>query len=118
MSASVLLVFLLARPGLGRRAPAFCAFWRQFPTHDSPCADEKRDANDRRGRECGQVLEHDCGPSTHGMIRRLWRGLTAATWYDWQSPAYQLYRRSSIRVFPRVFGFTRSRSRNSATPSS
>jgi hypothetical protein len=28
------------------------------------------------------------------------------------------YKRSSMRVFPRVLGFTRSRSRNSATPSS
>jgi hypothetical protein len=34
------------------------------------------------------------------------------------APVPRAYNRSSIRVFPKVLGFTRSRSRNSATPSS
>jgi hypothetical protein len=62
--------------------------------------------------------------------RRDRHGHWAATGHCWDGPRYALYpacatapggrpySRTSMRVFPSVLGFTRSRSRNSATPSS
>jgi hypothetical protein len=171
MSASALLVIrvlmrLLVRDRSGLRARS--AFWRQFPAHECPRADQKGDTNNRRRGKRGEILLHEgyldpCAQSrsaTHraGIARRpdttgdvpalgtlpaAWRPPTGdhrAT--SRPAPATgpsrgrkargslpiprgkhvpsgeNLHRRNSMRVFPNVFGFTRSRSRNSATPSS
>ena len=129
----------------GLRAPT--ALWRQFPAHDDPCADQKGGADNRRRGERGEILQHErylglCGVAA----RQVPREHSAAAGHGCDVPAIALYpqfpgrqpaapgggrsptsrqdaeenanKRSSIRVFPSVFGFTRSKSRNSATPSS
>ncbi|MFG3645172.1 alpha/beta hydrolase family esterase [Micromonospora sp. NPDC047762] len=80
-----------------------------------------------RGRQRGQRL-HDrrhgsqLAGSDIGPTRRILRGVVRhrpdVGVLRRPPPQSLTYRRSSIRVLPSVFGLTRSRSRNSATPSS
>src|SRR6185437_3894073 len=72
MSACALLVIgALLRSLLGGRRglPARSAFWRQFPAHEYPGADQKGGADNRRRREGGEILEHECYLGLCGQSR-------------------------------------------------
>lgn len=56
-ASSVRVIRLLRRLFVGDRTRP--APWRQFPAHDSPRADQKGDADNRRRGERGEILQHD-----------------------------------------------------------
>ena len=120
------------------RLAARPALRRQFLAHQYPRAGQKGGTDNRRRGERGEILQHVMhstrrltaaewpheaagrrlretvrGPARHrerGSARGRERGSAASADCD--------NSRRSIRVFPSVFGFTRSKSRNSATPPS
>ncbi len=72
MSACALLVIgaLLRSFRGGRRGlPARPALWRQFPAHECPGANQKGNADNRRRRKCGEILEHECYLGLHSQSR-------------------------------------------------
>src|ERR1700722_4864411 len=110
----------------------------QFLAHEHPGADQKPGTDDRRRWERGEILEHVGLPRPLCFNRVCFNRGPPCPRGHWRRPDETgagpamgtlpgalrsplrggRHSRTSMRVFPRVFGFTRSRSRNSATPSS
>jgi hypothetical protein len=88
MSASALLAIrVLTRSLVGDRSglSARSALWSQFPAYDHPRADHKGNADNRRGGERGEILQHEgyldpCGQSWSAAHRD---GHSPVAGHDW-----------------------------------